>query len=88
MYSTQNDGKFVVSERFIRTTKNKIYKHLPAVSKNAYIDKLDSFVDKYNNIYHRTIKTKLADVKSGNYIKYNVNSNDKFQVGDNVRISK
>ena len=46
MYSTQNDGKFVVSERFIRTIKNKIYKHLPAVSKNAYIDKLDNFVDK------------------------------------------
>ena len=31
---------------------------------------------------------KLADVKSGNYTKCNVNSNDKFQVGDNVRISK
>ena len=84
MYSTQNDRKSVASERFIRTIENNIYKHLPAVSKNAYIDKLENFVDKYNNTYHRTIKMKLADVKSGNYIKYIVNSNDKFQVGDNV----
>ena len=28
MYSTHNDGKSVVAERFIRTLKNKIYKHM------------------------------------------------------------
>ena len=41
MYSTYNEGKSVVAERFIRTLKNKIYKHMTAVSKNVYIDKLD-----------------------------------------------
>ena len=91
MYSTNNEGKYVVAERFIRTLKNKIYKHMIAVSKNVYFEILDDIVDEYNNTYHRTIKMKPVDVKSGNYIECNVNSNDKdpkFQVGDHVRISK
>ena len=45
MYSTYNEGKSVVAEQFIRTLKNKIYKHMTAVSKNVYIDKLDDIVD-------------------------------------------
>ena len=31
MYSTDNEGKSVVAERFIRTLKNKIYKHMTAI---------------------------------------------------------
>ena len=38
MYSISNEGKYVVTERFIRTLKNKIYKHMTAVSKNGYFD--------------------------------------------------
>ena len=38
MYSTYNEGKSVVAERFIRTLKNKIFKHMTAVSKNVYFD--------------------------------------------------
>ena len=49
MYSTHNEGKSVVAERFIRTLKNKIYKHMTSVSKNVYINKLDDIVNKYNN---------------------------------------
>ena len=30
MYSTYNEGKSVVAERFIRTLKNKLYKHMTA----------------------------------------------------------
>ena len=44
MYSTHNEGKSVVAERFIRTSKNKIYKYVILISKNVYINKLD---DKY-----------------------------------------
>ena len=44
MYSTHNEGKFVVTERFIRTLKIKIYKHMTSISKNVYIDKLDGIV--------------------------------------------
>ena len=40
MYSTYNEGKSVVAERFIRTLKNKIFKHMTAISKNVYFDVL------------------------------------------------
>ena len=91
MYSTHNEGKSVVAERFIRTIKNKIYKHVTSISKNVYIDKLDDIVHKYNNKKHRTIKMKPIDVKDNTYIDFDkeVNDNDpKFKVGDDVRISK
>ena len=38
MYSTYNEGKSVAAERFIRTLKNKIFKHIAALSKNVYFD--------------------------------------------------
>ena len=91
MYSTYNQGKSVVAERFIRTLKNKNYKYMTSISENLYIDKLYDIVNEYNNTYHEAIKMKPVDVKSGNYVEYNVNFNDKypkFQVGDHVRISK
>ena len=49
MYSTYNEVKSVVTERFIRTLKNKIFKHMTAVSKNDYFDVLENIVNKYNN---------------------------------------
>ena len=49
MYSTNNEGKSLVAERFIRTLKNKIYKHMTSISKIVYIDILD-IVNEYNNI--------------------------------------
>ena len=64
MYSTHNEGKSVVAERFTRTLKNKIYKYMTSISKNIHIDKLDNVVDKYNNTYHSTIKIRSVDVKS------------------------
>ena len=91
IYSTHNEGKSVVAERFIRTLKNKIYKYMTSISKNVYIDKLDYIVNENNNTYHRTIKMKSADVKDNTYINYGkeVNNKDpKFQVGDHVRIPK
>ena len=47
MYSTYNEGKSVVAERFIRTLKNKIFKHMTVVSKNVYFDVLGNIVNKY-----------------------------------------
>ena len=91
MYSTNNKGKSVVAERFIRMSKNKIFKHMTAISKNAYFDVLDNIVDKCNNTVHRTVKMKPIDVTSDSYAEYNEDSNvtkPKFKVGDHVRISK
>ena len=45
MYSTCNEGKSVVAKRFIRTLKNKIFKHMTATSKNVYFDVLDDIVN-------------------------------------------
>ena len=90
------DEKSVVAERFIRTLKNKIYKHMASISKNVYYDVLDDIVNKYNNTYHKTIKMKPEDVGNNSFTEYNgiafkEESNEKdlkFKVGDHVRISK
>ena len=93
MYSVHNEGKSVVPKIFIRTLKNKIYKYMTSIKcvQNMYIDKLDDKVNKYNNIYYRTIKMKPVDVKSSTYInssKEISDENPKFKIGDNVRKSK
>ena len=44
MYSTFNEEKSVVAERFIRTLKNKFVKHMAAISKNICFDTLDDIV--------------------------------------------
>ena len=91
MYSTNNDGKFFIAERIIKTLKNKIYKYMTSISKNVYIDKLDDIVKEYNNTYHKSIKMKPVDVKDNTYIdfKKEINNKDsKFKVGYHVRISR
>ena len=91
MYSTYNEGKSVVAERFIRTLKNKIFKHMTSVSKNVYFDVLDDIVKTYNNTVQRTIKMKPIDITSDFYAEYNEDFNEKdpkFKIGDYVRISK
>ena len=79
MYSTHNEKKSVLPERFIRNLKNKIYKYMTSKSK------------KYNNTYNSTIKLKHVNVKSSTYIDFNVEKNDKnpkLNFHDHVRISK
>ena len=39
MFSTHDEGKSVVAERFIGNLKSKIYKYISSFSKNVYIDK-------------------------------------------------
>ena len=43
IYSIQNAGKSVVADRFIKTLKAKVYKHVTVISKNVYIDDLQSY---------------------------------------------
>ena len=45
MYSAHNKGKYLVAERFVKTLKNKIYKHMASISKSMNIKK---FNDKVN----------------------------------------
>ena len=100
MYSTYNEGKSVVAERFIRTLKNKLYKHMTATGKNVYDDVLDDVVNKYNNTKYSTIKMKPINVKDTTksssiernnkrvYIDEHNKKDSRFKLGDRVRISK
>ena len=90
MYSTYNEGKSVVAERFIRTLKNKLHKHMTAAGKNVYYDVLDDAVNKCNNTKHSTTKMKPIDVNNNKrvYIDEHNEKDSRFKVGDRVRISK
>ena len=67
MHSTHSQAKSFVVEKFIKTLKNKNYKHMTAVSKKFYIDKLDDTVNEHNNTYHRKIKIKHIELKDNIY---------------------
>ena len=86
MYSTYNEGKSVVAERFIRTLKSKLHKHMTAIGKNVYYDVLD------DNAKHSTIKMKPIDVRGNNnkrvYTDEHNKKRSRFKVGDRVRVSK
>ena len=59
MNSTHDEEKFVITERFNKTLKNKIYNYMTSISKNVYIDKLDDIVNQSNDTYHSTMKMKF-----------------------------
>ena len=91
MYSTFNERKSVVAERFVTTLKNRIFKHMTAVSNNHHFNILGDIVNKYNNTLHKTIKMKPIDFTSDSFTESNESSNEKdhkFKIGDCVRISK
>ena len=77
VYSTNNEGKPVIAERFTRTLKTKIYKYMTSISKNVYIGKLDDIIKEYNNKYHTSIKMKPAGVNYNTYIDFKKETNDK-----------
>ena len=89
MYSTYKNS--LLLKDLFEHWKSKIFKHITAVSKDAYFDVLDDIVDKYNGEVHRSIKMKLIDVTTDSYVEYKEHSNKKdptFKAGDHVRILK
>ena len=64
---------------------NENLKHMTAISKNVYTDKLDDIINEYNNTYHRTMNMK--PIEDNRYTDYN-DKDPKFKVGDHVRKSK
>ena len=91
MYSVDNERNSVVTKRFIRILRNKTYKYMTSTSENVYIDKLDEIVNQYNNTFHRTTKMMPVDVNPRMHIDFNKENNKgccKFEIVDNVRISK
>ena len=70
MYSTFNERKSVVAERFIKTLKNKIYKRMTDIRKNVYFNDLDDTVKNYSNTAHSSIKMKPKDVTDDSFVEY------------------
>ena len=58
IYSTHNEGKSVIPERFIKTSKAKIYKKMTANDSRSYLPYLNKLVDQYNNTYPHSISKK------------------------------
>jgi len=56
LYSSENEEKSSVAERWNRTMKEKMFKYFTANNTNKYIDVLDDFVERYNNTRHSSIK--------------------------------
>ena len=98
IYSTENEEKSSVVERWNRTIKRIMWKYFTANNTKEYINVLDDIIHKYNNTYHRSIKcTPTAAREPSNYrhvykslypdIPSKV-SKPKFKVGDRVRIGR
>ena len=99
LYSTENEEKSSVVERWIRTMKEKMWKYFTTNSTNVYINVLPDLVREYNNTRHSSIKmTPVEASEKKNEFKVwktlypnrldILNINPKFSVGDKVRISK
>ena len=99
LYSTENEEKSSVVERWIRTMKEKMWKYFSAKSTSVYMNVLSNLVKEYNNTRHSSIKmTPVKASKKENELEVWRNlypehlevydMKPKFSVGDKVRISK
>ena len=90
IYSTHNEGKLIMAERFIKTLKAEIYKQLAAIDSKSYLPCLNKLVHQYKNTYHHSINKKPCNADFSAVIeKIETNSKaPKFKVNDRVRITK
>ena len=99
LYSTENEEKSSVVERWIRTMEEEMWKYFSAKSTNVYMNVLSDLVKEYNNTRHSSIK--MTPVKASkkeneltvwrNLYPEHFEIHDikpRFSVGDKVRISK
>ena len=98
MYSTENEEKSSVCERWNRTIKTKMWKQFTVQGNTQYLDMLPKLVKKYNNTKHSSIKMtpiEASKKKNEGMVYFNLygdiqqlSSKPKFKFGDKVRISK
>ena len=70
LYSTENEEKSSVVERWNRTMKNLMWKYFTANNTQKYLDVRSGMVEKYNNTYHRSIKLKPTDLINDRMVKF------------------
>ena len=61
LYSTENEEKSSVVERWNRTIKQKMWKQFTAQNTTQYLDMLPKLLKEYNNTKHRSIKMTLVE---------------------------
>jgi hypothetical protein len=98
LYSTENEEKSSVVERWIGTMKQHMFKYFTANDTFKYYDILDKLVKNYNNTVHSSIKmTPVEASKLKNELtvyknlypeKEELLKKPKFKVGNRVRITK
>ena len=90
LYLTHHEGKSVIAERLIKTSKFKIYKKMTANDNKSYLSYFNKLVDQYNNTYHHSSNKKpiTADYSAlTEKIETNYKAH-KFKVNDRVRTTK
>ena len=97
LYSTENEEKSSVCERFNRSFKERMYKFFSANSTRRYVDILDRMTSEYNNTKHSTVKMtpkEASEKKNESTVWHNLGNDvysaaaiPKFKVGDRVRIT-
>ena len=89
MYSTHNEGKSVIAERFIKTLKSKVYKKMTANDSKSYLPYLNKLVDEYNNTYHHSVYRKPINADySASTGNFETNpKGPKFEVNDRLIIT-
>ena len=98
LYSTENEEKSCVIERFNRTIKKKMFKYFSANNTRKFVDVLNLLVQQYNNTIHSAIKMtpkEASGKENENKVWRNLYPEfggktlaPKCSIGDNVRISK
>ena len=98
LYSTQNEEKSSVCERWNGTIKTKMWKQFTIQGNTQYLDMLPKLVKQYNNTKHSSIKMtpiEASKKKNQGTVYFNlygdmkqVSAKPKFKIGDKVRISK
>ena len=98
LYSTENEEKSCVIERWNRTMREKMFKYFTANNTRRYVDVISEMVDTYNNGRHSSVKmapVAASDKKNERVVWFNLYGNEpamdikfKFAVGDRVRITK
>ena len=90
IYSTHNEGKSVIAEKFIKTLKSKICKRITANDGKFYLSYLNILVDQYNNPYHCSINKKPINANYSVFAKKIETSpkGPKFKVNNRVRNTK
>jgi hypothetical protein len=93
-FTTENETKAQIVERFNRTLKEKMYRYFTANKTKRWINVLNDLVSNYNNSYHRSIKMTPAEAVNNPdtawrnlYSKTPLRREPKFSVGQFVRIS-